>query len=477
MVLFIFICIGLVSSLVAPPPGGWESLKRLREAQHHWGPKSREKIPTLTAESYKTLLEETQKRTADPYNIQITVNVSGGYTRIDFDSLMYKGRPEAEPRRWLIFNTLPEQCANATRLPYAIFLPGFGATPIDYSVGIPNITQAIVDDEMCCFYAFMPYFSIFPFGGWWYTNNVHVQPENFLFFELLSVIEHAMGNKVTTDPARRVLAGHSMGGYGAVMNSLRTNMEFFGTTCAFNGGLYVWNLPGFQDNIHRTVLKEANDRKANCSYTEPPYRYYGDDKNFNTLIGMSLAQVFHSDSTDEPHLNSPYFSPTLYNPDCNAYSQSFGFQFWLDEEGNKIGPLFAVAPWNAPEGFLRTNYPSLQKSLSGNLFLSTTLQDEVVDYQENLAFSLALNATNISHVFYVYNGTHREPFPGVMACFKHFAPRLCVPTPEPPTPDTMEVSKSLFWSIIGVGSLFIVFLLVVILVVWFRIRSGYDYVK
>jgi S-formylglutathione hydrolase FrmB len=38
-----------------------------------------------------------------------------------------------------------------------------------------------------------------------------------------------------------------MGGYGAVINSMRTNMETFKYTCAFNGALYVsneeqWNL-------------------------------------------------------------------------------------------------------------------------------------------------------------------------------------------------------------------------------------------
>lgn len=41
------------------------------------------------------------------------------------------------------------------------------------------------------------------------------------------------------------------------MNSMRTNMEFFGQTCGINGGLYIWNLPEFQDAIHDKVLNEG----------------------------------------------------------------------------------------------------------------------------------------------------------------------------------------------------------------------------
>jgi len=62
-----------------------------------------------------------------------------------------------------------------------------------------------------------------------------------------------------------------MGGYGAVMNSMRTNMEFFGITCGLNGGLYIWDLKDFQDAIRNDVLHEAIVRKntsfASCNYT------------------------------------------------------------------------------------------------------------------------------------------------------------------------------------------------------------------
>jgi len=192
-------------------------------------------------------------------------------------------------------------------------------------------------------------------------------------------------------------------------------------------------LPEFQDNVKQSVLNESIARKAgpfvNCSYTQPPYRYYADEVNFNTIIATSLATVFHADGSDTPTPNMPYFSATLFNPDCTRYVQLSGFQFWLDENGTEDTSLFSVAPWNSPEGFLQLSYPSLQKTLSGNIFISATYQDEVVDYLENQLFSESLTNYNISHVFYSYNGTHTDPFPGVIQCFKTFQDKLCASAP------------------------------------------------
>jgi hypothetical protein len=151
-----------------------------------------------------------EQQGTDPYNV--TFALEGDYTRISFDSLIYKDKPLFVPRRYMLVNNLPDNCAGQTDLPYGVFLTGFGATPENYSIGFPNITAMISGGEICCFYAFMPFFAYFPFGGFWYTNNQFTVPENYLFLEVLSVIEVAMGAKVTKDPQRRVLVGHSMGG-------------------------------------------------------------------------------------------------------------------------------------------------------------------------------------------------------------------------------------------------------------------------
>jgi len=278
----------------------------------------------------------------------------------------------------------------------------------------------------------MPYFFIAPTGGWWYTNNAFTSPEYYIFFEVISVVEHAMGSQVTRDAQKRMLVGHSMGGYGAIMNSMRTNMEFFGAACGLSGALYIWDLPEFQESVARDVLQEAVDRKAgpfqNCSYTQPPYRYYGDDINFKTLIATSLATVFHADGSTS-RSNNPYCR-IPYSSECTDYYQSFGFKFWLSDTGVLDRSMFSMAPWNSPNGFLQLHYPSLQKSLNKNIFLSVTRQDDVVDYLENVKFSQALRNLSIDHTFYLYNGSHTDVTPGILQCIATFKDRMCATSPD-----------------------------------------------
>jgi len=289
-------------------------------------------------------------------------------------------------------------------------------------------------------------------------------PQLYLFIEVLAVIDDAMGDKVTSDPNRKILAGHSMGGYGAVMNGMRSNMQYFGSVCALNGGLYIWNLPEFQSEVTTTILDEAIARKegpfATCNYTQPPYRYYGDQINFNTIIATSLAFVFHDDGTTVPSDNSPYFNKDLFNPDCTVYGQFQGFRFWLTAYGGVNSDMFQVSAWYSPLGFLETNYIAVQKEMNGNIYLSSNLNDTLVYYVENLNFSQALTAYNISHKFDLFPGTHYDIFEGVRGCFSTFAPKICG-APQPPQADTNPIVP--FWAFILVTAIALVLLVVVII--------------
>jgi len=359
-----------------------------------------------------------------------------------------------------------------------VFLTGYGASPEDYGIGFPFMNSLIENGTMCCYHVFIPYFFVLPTGGYWYTNNDVTIPELYLFTEVLTVIERAMGNTISQDTNMRILAGHSMGGYGSVMNAMRTNMQFFGSVCGINGGLYVWNMPEFQQEITQKVLDEAIVRKngpfINCSYTQPPYRYYADDVNFNTMVGTSLAAVFHADGTTQPKPNSPYFSPTLFNPDCTRYAQFFGFRFWLSETGALNSDMFNMAAWNSPLGFLQMNYPSLQIELSGNLYLSTTYNDTVVNYMESVLFSEELDKYNISHTFQIFQGTHYDVFEGVSGCITNFFPKLCKVQPTPPVENVFPQ-----WAFYVLTAIAAVLLIVVVIMIVRNIRrkSGYSVVS
>jgi len=243
------------------------------------------------------------------------------------------------------------------------------------------------------------------------------------------VIEAAFGSLVTRDPKERLLIGHSMGGFGAVMNSMRTSMKHFSRVCGLNGGLYVWNLPDFHSNIRSKVIGEAVARKSgpfkDCPYNQPPYRYYADEINFNTIVSTSLASVFHADGNPTPRPNSPWFSARLFDPDCRTYDQTFGFKYWLDANGVLDESMFDVAPNNSPLGYLQQHYAELIPIMNGNVFLSTTIQDEIVDVEENIYFSKALTSYQINHKFFLYNGTHIDALPGLQECLSYFEPAIC----------------------------------------------------
>eukprot|EP01125_Pyxidicula_operculata_P000959 TRINITY_DN10842_c0_g1_i1.p1 TRINITY_DN10842_c0_g1~~TRINITY_DN10842_c0_g1_i1.p1 ORF type:complete len:472 (+),score=100.17 TRINITY_DN10842_c0_g1_i1:129-1418(+) len=424
-------------------------------------------------EEYVNYARNVKLSGANPYNI--TIETDTNFTKLSFDSLIYKGNKNLMPRRYMLFNHVPDHCKNQKDVPYAVFLPGFGADPTMYGLGFPYVTELINNGTLCCFYAFMPYFFILPLGGYWYTNNANTVPENYLFLEVVSVIEAQFGDHVTKDPSRRLLMGHSMGGYGAMMNSMRTNFQYFGSVCALNGGLFVWNLPVFQNGVRDKVLNESIVRKdgpfQTCNYTQPPYRYYADELNFNTIVSASLAAVFHADGTTQPKPNSPWFSATLFNQDCTKYSQTRGFQYWLDDQGNLQTQLFNVAPWNSPAGFLDSHYPTLQESMNGNVFMSTTYEDDIVEVEENIAFSNALSLYNISHELYLYNGTHLDAVPGMQQCLIYFASKLCRTDPTPTPSDSITLPT---WAL-GLISAVAILLLIVAGFLLFRGLKSSEY--
>jgi hypothetical protein len=159
------------------------------------------------------------------------------------------------------------------------------------------------------------------------------------------------------------------------------------------------------------------------------------------MVSVSLAAVFVADGTTSPKNNSPYFSPTLFNPDCRVYSQFFGFRFWLDVNGKLDDSLFNVAPWNSPSGFLELNWPALQDRFHKHLYLSTNYNDTLVDYIENKMFSDELNKYNISHVFQIFPGSHYDVLEGVYGCFTTFAPSICPKPSSHPPQDTKSSNK------------------------------------
>jgi len=290
---------------------------------------------------------------------------------------------------------------------------------------------------------------------------------------------------VTKDPNRRTLMGHSMGGYGAIINSLRNNFRTFGTTCSFSGGLFVWNLPWFQQKVIDLVVEEAINRPANftdCNYTQPPYRYYADPWNWNTIVATSLAAVFNPNFRTVPEDNTPWYSFTLFSTNCSVYKQFPGFEFWLDAYGNMNQMLFnLMSVREAPYSYVQRNWPSLQQSATNRIFLSIGYNDTTVEPRENLEFSDLLDSYNITHTMFLYPGTHRDIFEGFAECHNTFRDNFCKAAPVPsPAPEIIASSSppaNTMPYLVGLAVLGIALFatLVVLVVVWIKRSPQKEY--
>jgi len=225
--------------------------------------------------------------------------------------------------------------------------------------------------------------------------------------------------------------------------------------------------------------KKKNFTSPACAnYTQPPYRYYADSWNWNTIVAASLAAVFNPNFRQTPEPNSPYWTPFIYSPDCEDYMEVPGFEFWLDDFGNMDEYLFSVMTIReAPYSFIQHNFPSIQASGSGNIFLSIGYNDTTVDPEENIQFSELLTTMNISHTFFLYEGTHREINAGFMQCLLTFSPNFCKSTPVPPSPDNVEVlpSQDTLPYIIGMSVLGILLFATLVALVAFWVKRSMKY--
>jgi len=87
-----------------------------------------------------------------------------------------------------------------------------------------------------------------------------------------------------------------MGGFGALMNIMRTRLSFFGLGCSFNGALYAATVPGAEGSVETSILTEQEGRRnglfSNCSLSDsPPFTYFVDSGLFGKLCQAIEGQI------------------------------------------------------------------------------------------------------------------------------------------------------------------------------------------
>ncbi len=286
---------------------------------------------------------------------------------------------------------LPQAYDGLHRFPTIYFLHGMGATPNDYAftatVLDAMIGAGVIDPVICV----LPNGDCGPYlGSMWSNSELYGAWEDYVQHDVVEFMDETY--HTVPQATKRVLMGHSMGGFGA-MNIAIKFPDVFGTVYALSG---LVSLEPFDFFLSR-VLQE---------YDAPPYHY---DPN----AGFFTAAVYTAAGA---------FSPNLNNPPWNV-------DFVIDSMGVVIDSIY--------EHWL-THMPAYTARHEGDIqqltiFFECGDADELGFYPQNLAFKDSLDAMNVTYDWQSFAGGHQDQ---VGQRFGHalimLAPLLAVD--EPPAP-------------------------------------------
>lgn len=207
------------------------------------------------------------------------------------------------------------------------------------------------------------------FGGSWYTNSTSTGKwENFISFELVNYIDKKF--RTISRSASRGIAGHSMGGYGALKIAMK-RPDIFGSIYAMN-------------SVNLSSDKIANMKYGDLMEKLSKGALLKDYTLFDKLIfSKSLAFV--------PNNRSPYYTNFLY------YKKDD--QLIRDEE-----------VWECWSNHLLVS--EVEEFKNRNLPLHIAIEHGTEDFlvSESRNFSRKLHEFNVRHSYSEYSGDHTNKF-------------------------------------------------------------------
>jgi len=212
-------------------------------------------------------------------------------------------------------------------------------------------------------------YSSFPYDGGYYTNTeLFGDFEDYIIVDLIDYID----STYRTDPARKGIMGHSIGGYGCMKLALKFPDIF--SAAASHGGTPDLN----------TALAVYRPLVVSEAGGAPPYSYSPDNGIFTLLsFGWSGA-----------------FTPNLSNP-------PYYVDFPLDSQGDIIDTVLTRwAPHNPAR--LAAELPPGQ---APSIYFDCGLYDQYYCLPMNRAFADSLTALGIPYAYYEYPGDHFNRLP------------------------------------------------------------------
>jgi S-formylglutathione hydrolase FrmB len=211
-------------------------------------------------------------------------------------------------------------------------------------------------------------------GSFYVNSSVTGNWEDFTSKELVSYID--TNYRTITKPESRAVAGHSMGGYGAITLAMK-HPDIFSVAYAMNGGFicFAGEITANNSDVRKFVLAKNYDELLATKS--------------NKAIGMlTVAQAFSPNPTKPPFYSDKPFKMkgNKVVPNPIAYSK------WLENDVVRMAEKYK-------ENLLK---------LRGIKFDSGYDDEyEFIPINSRL-FSKKLTALNVPHQFEEYNGDHRN---------------------------------------------------------------------
>jgi S-formylglutathione hydrolase FrmB len=211
----------------------------------------------------------------------------------------------------------------------------------------------------------MPDGSEEPYAGSFYTNSaLYGKYEDYIYIDLITYADANYKTLATRND--RAIAGHSMGGFGA-MNIAFKHSDLFRTAASMSGPLDLYNFTSLV-----TYIKLENGFL-------PPFNF-NPANGIVTMLGFSLAGAL------SPNIErSPYY-----------------VDFLLNSNGQIVDSVFKKWKANAPSRFSKNI--NAQTNLA--LYFDCGIQDELTLLSWNNAFRDTLALRNIPFQYKTYTGNH-----------------------------------------------------------------------
>ena len=324
---------------------------------------------------------------------------NGTLSRITVESLSLKNTVTKEnPRREVSVYLPPSYSKNdSKRYPVIYFLHGIGDTDQAYTnqwsypespnKKIPFSTVQAVMDEGIRRGKFGEMIVVIPnqktnwFGSFYVNSSVTGNWEDFTTKELVEYVDK--NYRTIANRSKRGIAGHSMGGYGALTIGMK-NPDTYSVVYGLNPAIIDW--------------------AADLTIATPAFRRVLSAKSFAELGQLAQSGDFYPAATVTV---AQAFSP---NPDKPPFYCDFPFKI---DEGRMVPNEPAYSRWQekSPINMVR-KYRENLKRLKGYRFDSGYEDEFLFIPPTSKRFSDELTNNGIPHIFEEYNGDHRNRLPG-----------------------------------------------------------------